>query len=156
MQRNGSSRLVLRDDVGKTSVFCEQQYNEGITNMRPWAGYLAAAFLAAGVPGTASAQAQAPAPSPATPSQDIPDQKLDAAAAALGRVAAVKENYEQRIESADPADKPRIADEANNALVKAVTDQGLSVDEYTAILVVAQTDPGVREKIVQRLRATNR
>ena len=124
--------------------------------MRPWAGYLAAAFLATGVPGIANAQVQSPAPSPTTPSQDITDQKLDAAAAALGRVAAVKENYEQQIEAAGPADKEQLAKEANNALVKAVTDQGLSVDEYNEILVVAQSDPSVREKIVQRLRATKR
>jgi hypothetical protein len=70
-------------------------------------------------------------------------------------VARVKENYQQRIEAAAPSDKERIADEANNALVKAVTDQGLSVEEYTSILVVAQNDPQVREKIVQRIRPQN-
>jgi hypothetical protein len=43
-------------------------------------------------------------------------------------------------------------DEANKALVKAVTDQGLSVEEYTSIMVVAQNDPAVRQKIVQRMK----
>ena len=42
-------------------------------------------------------------------------------------------------------------DEALNAMRKAVTDQGLSVDEYDSILEVAQNDPGVREKIRQRI-----
>jgi len=96
------------------------------------------------------------APSPSEPSQNIPDQKLDAAAAALEQVASLKENYQQRIESADPADKRRILDEANNALVKAITDQGLSVEEYTAILVVAQNDATIREKIIQRLRPSGK
>jgi hypothetical protein len=41
--------------------------------------------------------------------------------------------------------------EANSALTRAVTDQGLSVEEYTAIMVIAQNDPQVREKILQRL-----
>jgi hypothetical protein len=36
--------------------------------------------------------------------------------------------------------------------VKAVTDQGLSVDEYSTILQVAQNDPQVRDKLLQRLR----
>ena len=93
---------------------------------------------------------------PQEASKDIPDQKLDAAAAAVGRVATVKETYQNRIETADAADKPRIANEAYNAIVKAVTDQGLSVDEYTAILVVAQSDSNIREKIIQRLRPQNR
>jgi hypothetical protein len=103
---------------------------------------------------SAQGQSQVPsvAPSPSEPAQNIPDQKLDAAAAALDQVANLKEDYQQRIEAAPPADKRRIADEANNALVKAITDQGLSVEEYTAILVMAQSDATVREKIIQRLR----
>jgi hypothetical protein len=39
-----------------------------------------------------------------------------------------------------------------HALAKAVTDQGLSVDEYDSILEVAQNDPDVREKNWQRIR----
>ena len=37
------------------------------------------------------------------------------------------------------------------AFAKAVTDQGLSVDEYIEILEVAQNDPDVGEQIRQRL-----
>ena len=47
---------------------------------------------------------------------------------------------------AAPADKERILNEAVNAVAKAVTDQGLSVEEYVSFLV-AQNDPDVREKI---------
>jgi hypothetical protein len=102
-------------------------------------------------------QEQAPAQSPAQPSENIPDQKLDAAAAALGQIASLKEDYQQRIEqSATPDEKQRLTNEANGALVKAVTDQGLSVEEYTAIIVVAQNDPAVRDKIIQRMRAPSR
>jgi len=121
--------------------------------MRVW--LLTAAILVVAVPAaSAQGQSQGPsvAPSPSEPAQNIPDQKLDAAAAALDQVATLKEDYQQRINSADPADKRRIAEEGNNALVKAITDQGLSVEEYTAILVVAQNDATVREKIIQRLR----
>ncbi|WP_395714707.1 DUF4168 domain-containing protein [Reyranella sp.] len=35
---------------------------------------------------------------------------------------------------------------------KAVTDQGLSVDEFTTIMEVAQKDPDVREKLMKRLK----
>jgi len=37
-------------------------------------------------------------------------------------------------------------------MAKAVTDQGLSVEEYTAILQVAQNNPTVQDKIIQRLK----
>ena len=65
-------------------------------------------------------------------------------------LASVKEDYQRRIKAADPSDRDRIAEEAHNALVKAVTDRGLSV-EYTSILQLAENDPGVREKILQRI-----
>jgi Domain of unknown function (DUF4168) len=104
----------------------------------------------------ANAQAQSPSPSSSDQTPNIPDQKLDAVAAALKQVASLKQNYQQRIEAAAPSDRERIADEANNALVKAVTDQGLAVEEYTSVLVAAQNDPEVREKILQRIRPSGK
>ena len=67
-------------------------------------------------------------------------------------MASLKQDYQQRIAAAAPSDKERIANEAINALAKAVTDQGLSLEEYDSILEVAQNDPEVREKIRQRIR----
>jgi hypothetical protein len=93
-----------------------------------------------------------PPPALTEPAPDLSDQKLDKAAAALNQVANVKNDYQQKIESAPDTDKERILNEANGALVKAVTDNGLTVEEYNSILVVAQADPTVREKIFQRLR----
>ena len=48
--------------------------------------------------------------------------------------------------------RKRLADEANSALTQAISNQGLSVEEYSSILVVAQNDPAVREKILQRIQ----
>jgi hypothetical protein len=101
------------------------------------------------------ANAQAPAPdvsTPSTPALPLPDQKLDAAAAAIKRVTAIQEAYRQRLaQAATPSDQQRIVTEANNALTKAVADQGLSVAEYNSILEVAQNDPEVRGKVLQRM-----
>ena len=133
--------------------------------MRSLAGGVTTAVWLLSVP-AANAQAQFPSPGPSEqrpsfpdeksiPDQNsIPDQKLDAAAAALEQVANVREDYQQRMEDATPSDRQGIADEAKNALVKAITNHGLSVEEYTSILVVAQNDPVVREKIVQRIRSS--
>ena len=63
----------------------------------------------------------------------------------------MKEDYQRRIKAADPSDRNRIAEEAHKALVKAVTDRGISVEEYTSILQLAENDPGVREKLLQRI-----
>jgi hypothetical protein len=121
----------------------------------------AAALTAAWLLSAAAANAQAPStssPSPGTSKQaaDITDQKLDATAAALEQVLTVKRGYQQKIEAANPSDRKRIADEADVAVEEAVTKQGISVEEYTSILVVAQNDPAVREKILQRMRPSDK
>src|SRR2546430_5086885 len=114
--------------------------------MRPAATILLLAAGLLSVP-AANAQVQSPSPGLSDQSPNIPDQKLDAAAAAIERVASLKQDYQQRIAAAAPSDKERIANEAINALAKAVTDQGLSLEVYDSILQAAQYDPQGREKL---------
>jgi predicted ATPase with chaperone activity len=95
---------------------------------------------------------QAQSPQAQSPSPTISDQKLNATAAAIGQVTSIKQSYERKIAEAPPSDKQRISEEANGALKKAVTDQGLSVDEYNSILQTAENDPTVRQKLNQRIR----
>lgn len=110
---------------------------------------------------TAYAQAQSQAPQRQAPSQPAPsaatpqlsDQKLDAAAAALQRVASLQQEYRQRVASAQaPAEKEALVAEANDALTKAVTEQGLSVEEYASIMDTARDNLEVRGKILKRIR----
>ncbi len=116
----------------------------------PLAGAILSAVLLTSAPianaQTASGQSQ-PAQSAA-----IPDQKLDATANALQRVTSVKQDYQQKLNSAAADDQQRIAAEANDAMSKAVTEQGLSLEEFDSIIRVAQSDPNVREKILQRVK----
>lgn len=118
---------------------------------------LATAILTAGcclsMP-VGSVLAQAPSPSPSTPAPDLSDQKLSAVAAAIQRVASLQKDYRQRVAEAEaPADKERIVAEANQELTKAVTEQGLSVEEYASILDAARDNPEVRGKILQRIQS---
>ena len=99
----------------------------------------------------ASAQTPSPSPGPSDRSANVPDQKLDATAAAMASVTKLKADYQRRLASAPESDRDRIAAEASSALKKAVTDQGLSIEEYSSILIVAQNDPEVRQKILQRI-----
>jgi len=105
-------------------------------------------------PQTQSPQAQSPqaqSPEVQSPSPTISDQKLSAAAAAIGQVTTIRHSYESRIAEAPPSDKERLTGEANDALEKAVTDQGLSIDEYNTIIKTAQNDPAIRQKLAQRI-----
>lgn len=131
--------------------------------MQSTTGFLAMALTAAGLLAMPAAHAQDK--SPTAPSQTapgkttapvapttIPEKKLDAAAAAVKRVSVIRDDFEQKVAKAPVAEKKRLADEADNAMAKAVTDQGLSVEEYSTILQVAQNDPVVRDKLLQRLK----
>jgi hypothetical protein len=96
---------------------------------------------------------QEQSPAPVDPTASIPDQKLDAAATAMQRVATLKRDYLHLLQATSPDDQPRVVNEASDAIEKAVTDQGLSVEEYTTILELAQNDPQIREKIIERIQA---
>jgi hypothetical protein len=99
------------------------------------------------------ANAQTQAPNAQTQAQPkIPEQKLDAAAAAVEQVSTIKQTYQDKLTSAPPAEKERITTEANDAMARAVTDQGLSVEEYNSIIQVAQNDPQIRQQILQRVK----
>ena len=96
-----------------------------------------------------SPQAQSPQAQSSSPT--ISDEKLNAAAAAIGRVTSIRQSYEPKIAAAPPANKQHMTEEANDAMKKAVADQGLSVDEYNSIIRTAQNDPSVRQKLTQRI-----
>lgn len=127
--------------------------------MRSILGYGATGLTAVSLLFATAAVAQTPAP--AAPSEKAPksatpapisDKKLDATAAAVKNVSAIRQSYEGKLAKASGDEKGRLVDEATNAMTKAVTDQGLSVDEYTSIIEVAQNDPEVRNKLLQRMK----
>jgi hypothetical protein len=144
---------------GLAISFSSNRFSREEKEMRLFPRSVAAAILAAGCclsfP-TAKVLAQSP-PGPSTSAPDLSDQKLSAVAAALERVATLQQDYRQRIaETEAPADKERIVAEANVELTKAVTEQGLSVEEYTSILNVAQDDAEIRGKILQHIHRSDK
>ena len=128
--------------------------------MRVFTRSLAAAILTAGCYLSihpVNVLAQSPPPGPSTSAPDLSDQKLSAVAAAIERVASLQKDYRQRIAEAEaPAEKERIVAEAHNEFTKAVTEQGLSVEEYASILDMAQGDPEIRSKILQHIRPSDK
>ena len=100
-------------------------------------------------PQTQLPQTQPPQAQP--PSAPVSDDKLNAAAAAIGQVSSIRQSYEPKIAAASPPDKQRLTKEANDAMEKAVTNQGLSVDEFNRIIRTAQNDPAVGQKLSQRI-----
>jgi hypothetical protein len=128
--------------------------------MRLFRRSFAAAVLTAGcylcIP-TVHILAQSPSQGPSTSAPELSDQKLNAVAAALQRVVSLQRDYRQRIASAETdAEKERIVAEAHGEFTRAVTDQGLSFEEYAAILDMARDDPEIRGKLLQRIRPSDK
>jgi hypothetical protein len=114
----------------------------------------ATAVMLAWVPpaGAQSGKPDTSSPGATAPSPNITDQKLDAAAAALQRVVSLQQQYRARLaQTPDASAQQQLIAQANSELAKAVTDQGLSVEEYSSIMQVAQNDPEVRGKLLQRI-----
>jgi hypothetical protein len=109
----------------------------------------------------AIAQDQSPppssSPSTTTPGStvkpsDVTDKKLDATAAAVKKVSAVSDSYKKKLAQAPESEKDKILDQADKDVTKAVTDQGLSVQEYLGIMRLAENDATVRGKLMDRLK----
>ena len=106
-------------------------------------------------PSVCSGSISSAGPSPSAP--ELSDQKLDAVAAALERVVSLQKDYRQRIAEAETdAEKERIVTEAHGEFTKAVTDQGLSFEEYASILAIARDDPEIRGKLLRRIRPSDK
>ncbi len=124
---------------------------------------LAAAVAAVTVlsPLAAGAQTQSPPSTTAAPSTApaaktaVTDGQITQAAVAMQKVMTIRQSYNQQLSQAKPEDRGRIADESQTAMKKAVTDSGLTVDQYNSILQLAQNDPDVREKLISRLPQQN-
>jgi hypothetical protein len=126
--------------------------------MQSYTRSFAATILAVGcclsIP-TVEAAAQSLPPSPPTAAADLSDQKLNAAAGVLKRLAILQKNYRQRVEEA-PAEKERIVVQAHEEFTKAVVEQGLSIEEYASILDAARGDPRIHDEILKRLRSLDK
>ena len=84
---------------------------------------------------------------PGARAQDVSDQKVIAAAAAMQQIASLKEQYQSLLDEAALPDQDQIAEEAGEALTMAVKQQGLSFEEYGAIPEKAKSDPQLRGRI---------
>lgn len=119
--------------------------------MRITATALAAALIAAAPVSAVMAQSASPqAQAPAVPGQtaDFSETQLKSFASAVQGIQEVANEYAPRLEQAtEPQQLADLQQEAEGKMLEAVEDEGLSVDEYNAIAVTAQSDPQVAETI---------
>jgi hypothetical protein len=79
----------------------------------------------------------------------VPNATVQKTGAALGQIAAIRQDYSQRIQAAPTQEeKQGLADQARQAAVQAINGQGLSIDEYNRVIQLAQADQGLRQRLM--------
>jgi hypothetical protein len=119
---------------------------------------LASTMLAAGAAAPAAlaqedgAVMQQPAP---VDSAAVTDEQINAFIAAAQGVNMVIETYQPQLEAAESEEAAMaVQQEAQDQMVSAVEQSGLSLDEYNAIAAGSQSDPELAERINAQAEAT--
>lgn len=80
--------------------------------------------------------------------QDFTDEQLQQFADASQEIAAISQDYTQRLQQAEDQSKQQeIRQEANDKMVAVVEDSGLSVETFNAIGQTVQQDPELMKKV---------
>jgi hypothetical protein len=99
------------------------------------------------------------APNPSPPDQtqtpSIPDATIGKAGAALHDVAQLQKKYEGKMASASPAQKQSLNEQANAEAMQAIQSHGLSVQEYSNVIHVAQNDPQTKQRLLSAAKIQN-
>lgn len=117
----------------------------------PRALALAAATTAFGLGATTPAFAQAEAPEAVQ--TEFSDAKLDAFVTALQEVDAVRQTFIPQIQAAeDESEQQQLIQQANVAISDTIDETpDITVDEYVSIAQLAQQDPELNQRIVDRV-----
>ncbi len=82
-------------------------------------------------------------------SADISDDMVSKVGTAAVRVVEIRQDFTPRIVAAhSQAERDGLEAEATTALVEAISEQGLSVDEYNEVVAAAQSDPELEQRLL--------
>lgn len=143
--------------MGSTVILTYKDYSkQGVFMQKRIFSILSSAVIALGLSaGTAVAQqdaAQTQAPAEAAPAEDYSDAQLEKFVNASQQVAAISQEYTPKIEAtSDQEDREKIFREADEKMVDAVEDEGLSVSEFNGINQALQQDPELEKRVTDML-----
>lgn len=120
------------------------------------AGTLGAAMLAGAGLADVHAQQQQPPPQPPQQQPAMPSQlsqaQIESFADAALEVQQVQQEYDAQVQSAEnPEELEQLQQQAQQDAQQAIEDQGMSLDEYNAILQAANQDPQLYAMIVETM-----
>jgi hypothetical protein len=84
----------------------------------------------------------------ATQGSAVQDATIGKAGAALRDVANLQEKYQPKMDSATPKEKEGLSAQANAEAVQAIQSHGLSIQEYSSVVRMAQTNPQLKQRLL--------
>lgn len=113
---------------------------------------LAALFAAGGTALAQDAQGTGqPAFGEATPETAVTDQTVDTFVDAFVAVQGIREDFTERLHGAsDEAEAQALQQEAQEEMMRAVEQSGMSVQEYNEVAMELQNDPALMERVQEK------
>lgn len=88
-------------------------------------------------------------PGAAQPAQ-INEETIEKFAGAFSEILVIQETFTEKLEAAESnEDAQALQQEAQQEMVEAVQDNGLSVAEYNEVVAMMEQDPQLRERVLQ-------
>ena len=98
---------------------------------------------------TPTPQASPQAPGAASQNSDLSDAMVHKVGTALRRVSEIHQNYQQRANGAGNQQQLQdLSGQEQKDEIKAITDQGLSVQQYQQAIQMAQANPTLRQRVI--------
>lgn len=88
-------------------------------------------------------------PGAASQNGQMSDAMVHKVGTAFRHVAAIRQTYEQRAKSANSQQQIQdLNNQARQEMVKAIGDQGLSLQQYQQAIQMAQADPALKQRVI--------
>jgi hypothetical protein len=89
------------------------------------------------------------APGAPSPNGEMSDAMVHKVGTALRHISAIRQTYEQRAKTANNQQQMQdLNNQAQNEMIKAISDQGLSVQQYQQAIQLAQANPTLRQRLI--------
>jgi hypothetical protein len=88
------------------------------------------------------------------PQGEISDTLVQKVGVALGQITQIRETYAERFASLDTDDeKQAVETEAQTVMAEAISQQGLSVEQFNRVVTAAKADPDLEQRVLAAARA---
>jgi hypothetical protein len=120
----------------------------------------AVALTAAGLPAVAQQSNGGPVvqqtPGAATQGGPVSDMTVQRVGKAIRNVTVIRQQYTQRTRNSNSSQVRQSLDaQAQRDMTKAVTDQGLTLQQYDQVIQMAQADPTLRQRLLSVARSND-